>query len=253
MNRVGQNMTSGSARRLSTILFAALLCGCASAAGKGDVAGGQAAGLSPEQCQAGARIEAAATEDRSYRIQPGDEVAIDFYLSPEFNDDVVVRPDGKLSLRVVGDMQAAGLTPPQLSAELDKAYSSELRSPGVTVHMKNTPGQRVYVEGEVTRPGTIVLQPGMTALQAVAEAGGLTDKANGSSVVLIRRDVCGTPRGSRLDLDSATNHPGGGDDAQLAARDVIVVPRSGIANIDRFIEQYVRGVLPIQPFMSVPL
>lgn len=247
-----KNIASTGARSLCVMLVA-LLCGCAGAAGRGDFAGGPRAGLSPEQCQAGASIQAAATEDRGYRIQPGDEVAIDFYLSPEFNDDVVVRPDGKVSLRVAGDVQAAGLTPAQLSAELNKAYSSELRAPGVTAHMKNTPGQRVYVQGEVTRPGTIVLQPGMTALQAIAEAGGPTDKADGGSVVLIRTDACGTPSGSRLDLDSATAHPGNGDDAQLAARDVIVVPRSRIANIDRFVEQYVRGLLPIQPNLSLPL
>jgi protein involved in polysaccharide export with SLBB domain len=206
--------------------------------------------MSATQCLAGATIHEAAADDHRYLIRRGDELALDFYLSPEFNDDVVVRPDGKVSLRLVGDVQAADLTPPQLVDELDRAYSTELRSPSIAVHVKNSPGRRVYVEGEVTKPGAIMLQPGMTTLQAIAEAGGLTDSAGADQAILIRRDACGSAEGSKIDLGRAVNKPDHGDDLALLPADILVIPRSKIADVDLFVKQYIRDVLPIQPYLA---
>ena len=195
------------------------------------------------------------SDDHRYLIHRGDELTVDFYMSPEFNDDVVVRPDGKVSLRLVGDVQAADLTPAQFSDELDQAYSRELRSPNISVHLKNSPGRRVYVEGEVVKPGAIILQPGMTTLQVIAEAGGLTESAGGDQAILIRRDACGSPQGSSIDLSRAANKPDHGDDLALLPSDILVIPRSKIANADLFVKQYIRDLLPIQPYLagSAPL
>jgi protein involved in polysaccharide export with SLBB domain len=211
--------------------------------------------LSPEQCMAGAQIDEAATisaPDGSYLIQPGDQLSIEFYLNPEFNDEVTVRPDGKLTLRIIGDIKAWGLTPAQLAQGLDKAYLSELRSPDAVVHVKNMPSRQVYVQGQVAKPGAFPLEAGMTAVQAVSEAGGLTDDAGGEAV-LIRRDLCGQPTGIRIKLANAIAHPDQDDDAALMPRDVIVVPRSAIGSVDLFVKQYIQGLMPIPPYMSVPL
>ncbi len=156
-----------------------------------------------------------------------------------------------ITLRVVGDIKAWGLTPAQLSQRLDQAYQSELRSPDAVVHVKNMPSRQVYVQGQVNKPGAFPLETGMTAVQAVSEAGGLTDQA-GDDAVLIRRDLCGEPTGIRIKLAKALEHPEANQDAALMPRDVIVVPRSGIANVDLFVKQYIQGILPIPPYMSFP-
>jgi protein involved in polysaccharide export with SLBB domain len=189
--------------------------------------------------------------DGSYLIQPGDQLNIEFYLNPEFNDDVTVRPDGLITLRIVGDVKAWGLTPAQLAVNLDHAYSSELRSPDAVVHVKNMPNREVYVEGQVLKPGAFPLEGGMTTIQAISEAGGLTDEA-ANHAVLIRRDACGQPSGIKIDVKDAMKHPEHDQDLALMPRDVIVVPRSKIANVDLFVKQYIQGLIPIPPYLSFP-
>ena len=205
--------------------------------------------MSAEQCEANATIEASASQE-GYRIQPGDQLGLDFYMNSEFNDTVTVNPDGKVTLRMVGPIQAAGLTPDQLAVSIDKAYSTELRNPGAVVHVHNMPGRKVYVEGQVSKPGAFPLQPGMTMVQALALAGGVTDSADPQTAVLIRRDACGQPQGSKVDLASAINKPGTGADVVLMPRDIIVVPRSRIANADLWVKQHIRDVLPVEPYLS---
>ena len=239
---------------LALALCALALYGCSASASRGDTqngSGSKAANLSPEQCLNGAAIQTAA-DQQNYHIQPGDQLAINFYLNPEFNDEVPVSPDGKITLRLIGTIPAAGVTPSQLASQIDKDYLSELRSPGATVIVKNMPGRQVYVQGEVTRPGAFPLQPGMTAMQAIADAGGTTQDAADNSVVLIRRDACGRPTGERLDLASAVSDPSKGDDAALMPYDVLVVPRSRIANMDLFVQHYIRNLMPIEPYLAFP-
>lgn len=228
------------------------VCGCSASASRGDTkAGAQVARLSPEQCLNGAAIQTS-NDERNYHIQPGDDLALTFYLNPEFNDEVPVSPAGKITLRLIGTIQAAGLTPSQLADQVNKGYLSELRSPDAAVVVKNMPGRQIYVQGQVAHPGAFPLQPGMTALQALADAGGTTPEAAENSVVLIRRDACGQPTGERLDMTTAVDDPGKGEDAALMPYDVLVVPRSRIANMDLFVKQYIRDLLPIEPYLSFP-
>ena len=211
----------------------------------------QASMISPESClESGGSFQAASLDNQGYRIQPGDQLAIDFYLNSEFNDNVSVQPDGRVVLRLVGPLQAAGLTPGQLSGQINQAYSKELKNPSATVHVQNMPNRQVFVQGQVNHPGAFPLQPGMTAMQAIADAGGQTDEAELSNVVLIRRDACGRADGSKIDLASATDKPDKGDDVALMPRDTLVVPRSKIANMDLFVKQYIRDLLPVQPYLS---
>jgi len=230
--------------------------GCAPAAQRGDLTPGARArtgapALSPEQCEANAQIQRAAeAADDNYVIEPGDQLAIDFYLNPEFNDQVSVRPDGSITLRMVGDLHAAGLTPVALSNEIDRSYLKELKSPDAVVHVKSMPSRQIYVQGEVTKPGAFPLDSGMTMLQAISEAGGVTKDAN-DVAVLIRRDACGVPHALKVDLAAATKNPEGDDDAALMSRDIVVVPPSTIANMDRFVEHYIRGLLPVNPYLGV--
>jgi polysaccharide export outer membrane protein len=249
-------MQTVSIAPLALALCALVACGCsasASSASRGDTkaaAAPQATNLSPEQCLNGAVIQTS-NDQQGYHIQPGDQLGITFYLNPEFNDEVPVSPDGRITLRLIGAIAAAGMTPSELAGQIDKDYLSELRSPDAAVIVKNMPGRQVYVQGQVNRPGAFPLEPGMTALQALADAGGLTPEAADDNVVLIRRDACGRPTGERLDLASAADNPGKGEDAALMPYDVLVVPRSRIANMDLFVKQYIRDLLPVQPYLSM--
>jgi polysaccharide biosynthesis/export protein len=241
---------------LLAVLCALSFAACATESGqRGDQPGrgdaSQVAMVSPEQCvENGATFNFVTLDGAGYRIQPGDQLAIDFYLNSEFNDNVSVQPDGRIVLRLVGPLQAAGLSSGQLSTEINQAYAKELKNPSATVHVQNMPSRQVFVEGQVNHPGSFSLQPGMTATQAIANAGGQTDEAELANVVLIRRDACGRADGSKLDLASATTTPDKGEDVMLMPHDTLVVPRSKIANMDLFVKQYIRDLLPVQPYLS---
>jgi len=229
------------------------LAACSGSKDRGDVPEWRqsaAVGDSSGQCEPGVTP---AADEHHFLIMPGDELTLDFYLSPEFNDDVIVRPDGKISLKLVGDEQAAGMTPADLGKKLAQAYSRELRDPQISVHIKNSPSRRVYVQGEVQHPGAFVLQPGETAEQAIVEAGGFAETAAPNSVVLIRRDACGRTLGSKLALSKVIDHPNSEEDALLAPSDILYVPKSTIANMDLFMKQYVQGLLPIAPSAYIPV
>jgi protein involved in polysaccharide export with SLBB domain len=194
----------------------------------------------------------AAADDgpRLYRIQPNDQLDVSFYLSPELHQALTVRPDGNISMPIAGNVRAEGLTPGELEKSIDQLYSQELRDPKSTVRIDKSPWQVVYVEGQVAKPGAVPLQPGMTAIQAIAASGGLTDAAGASKVVLIRRDACGNARGERLQLDKVLNQKDNEEDVALLPADLLIVPRSGIAQFDLNIKQYVRDAMPLETVLA---
>lgn len=228
---------------------AVFLAACAAKSSHGDLRGAQDPGqVSPEACVATALLQRTQARDGSYLIQPGDDLTITFYLNSEFNQDVIVRPDGRVSLQIVGTVQASGLTPQQLADNLDRSYLQELRDPGVTVTIKNMPSRQIFVEGEVSHPGAFPVDSGMTALQAVAAAGGFTPDAS-EKVVLIRRDACGQLARSEIDLASVTK-ASASDDQVLQSRDVIVATPSAIAKADQWVDHYLRRLMPVQPYVA---
>jgi len=235
--------------KLSVVAFlccAQLWMGCAAKnAEESDVRGATTAAVSPA-CD----IAAAADEPRAYRIQPNDQLDISFYLSPELHQNLTVRPDGDIALPIAGSIHAQGLTPGELEKSIDQLYSQELRDPKSTVRIDKSPSQVVYVEGQVSKPGAVPLQPGMTAIQAIAASGGLTDGAGTDKVVLIRRDACGNPHGEALQLDKALNQKNNEEDVALLPADLLIVPRSGIAQFDLNMKQYVRDAMPLETVIA---
>ncbi len=233
------------------------LLGCSSSASREEakIASPHPALLTPEQCEANAAIQKAALyTDTTSLIQPGDQLAIDFYLSPEFSTKVTVGLDGNVSLPVAGVVHAAGLTPAQFAAVLDKAYEKELREPNATVHIIGTPGRQVYIGGEVMHPGAFPLLPGMTALQAIVTAGGFTEYANKKKVLLVRRDACGIVHSEILNLQAAMAHPDSGEDATLASRDLVLVTPKKIQAVNQWARHYIQNMVPFsfEPYMMVP-
>jgi polysaccharide export outer membrane protein len=135
------------------------------------------------------KAHTAATNDRNYVIGAQDVLAVDVWKERELTRTVEVRPDGKISLPLLNDIQAAGLTPMQLAANITDGLKKFITDPQVTVIVTQINSQRVYILGEVTRPGAYPLLPGMNVLQALASAGGFTMFANTKKIYVLRQQV----------------------------------------------------------------
>lgn len=186
------------------------------------------------------------TATSEYLIQPGDDLDIRFFYNPELNDQQIVRPDGRIGLQLVGEQVVAGKSPRQVEQELRGKYERDLRQPEIAVILRAYGGQKAYVDGEVTKPGMIDLAGGRTILQAVAEAGGVKPTGTLTDVIVIRR----TPEGKvavPINMKAALEGSDVGQDISLKPYDVVFVPRSGVADVNLFIEQYFRNNVPI-PF-----
>ena len=122
----------------------------------------------------------------SYVIQPGDVLDIQVWKEPEVSKTIPVRPDGKVSLPLVNDIQASGLTAGALTGDLTERLKKFISDPQVTVMVTEINSQRFYVMGEVTRGGTYPLLPGMTVLQGLSGAGGFTPFANPKKIYILR-------------------------------------------------------------------
>lgn len=129
-----------------------------------------------------------ATEDPSYVIGAQDVLDINVWKEPELTRTVPVRPDGQISLPLLNDVQAAGLTPSQLTAQITEELKKFVTNPQVTVIVSQINSQRVYILGEAARPGAYPLLPGMTVLQALSSAGGFTIFANMKKIYVLRQE-----------------------------------------------------------------
>ena len=179
-----------------------------------------------------------------YRIQVGDQLEIKFFYSPELNEQVIVRPDGRISLQLIPEIVAADLTLAMLAKQLTERYAADLNQPQVTIIVREFGMQRVFVDGEVGSPGMVPILGRMTALQAISRAGGMKDTARSTEVIVIRRGEADTPVAIRVDLKKARDGSQLAQDIDLAPLDIIYVPRSRIANVNLFVDQYIRKVLP---------
>ena len=131
---------------------------------------------------------AAAVADADYKIGPQDMVRVDVWKEPEISRTIPVRPDGKISLPLLNDVQAAGLTAIQLSNSIHDGLTKYLNNPQVTVTVTEINSRRVYVTGEVNRPGVLPLLPDMTVLQALSSAGGFTQFAKLKGIYVLRNE-----------------------------------------------------------------
>jgi polysaccharide biosynthesis/export protein len=197
---------------------------------------------------------ALAAPDPQYRIQPGDILDIKFFYNPLLNETALpVRPDGRITLQLVADVEVAGLTPEEARSLLIKKYeSSELRNVVVAVQVKAFGGQKIFVDGEVFRPGLFPLLGHITILQAIAQAGGMKETAQVDEVILIRRGPDNKPVAAKLDMQSVREGRDMTQDVLLAPYDIVFVPRTTIANIDIWVDQYIRRMLPFSLPSPIP-
>jgi polysaccharide biosynthesis/export protein len=156
-----------------------------------------------------------------YVIGAEDSLQITVWKEPTLSGTIPVRPDGMISLVLVGDLRAAGLTPMALSADISQRLKKYIQDPVVTVVVLGVNSQRIFTVGEVNKVGPVMLTPGMTPLQAIIAAGGLTQFAN-SKHIYILRTVGGKQQ--KIPFNYKTALKGDNQGVSLQPGDTIVVP-----------------------------
>jgi polysaccharide export outer membrane protein len=136
----------------------------------------------------GAAAPVAAALPPSFVIGVSDVLAITFWRDPRLSGDVVVRPDGRISLPLLNDVPAAGSTPEQLASVLEATAAKYIADADVTVIVKEIHSRRVFVVGQVTNPGMVVLSGDMNVLQLIAMSGGLLEYADKKNLVIVRTE-----------------------------------------------------------------
>jgi len=164
-----------------------------------------------------------ATENPDYSIAPDDVLIIDVWKEPEISRTVPVRRDGKISLPLLNDVQAAGLTPTQLSSEIVEKLRATVIHPQVTVIVAQMSSQRIYILGQVNRGGAYPLVPDMTAVQALSIAGGLTPFAKRRKIYVMRTEN-GETKMLPINYREVVNGRQPQQNIQLKPGDTIVVP-----------------------------
>jgi polysaccharide biosynthesis/export protein len=156
-----------------------------------------------------------------YVIGPQDSLQITVWKEPTLSGTVPVRPDGMISMVLVGDLPAAGLTPMALGADISQRLKKYIQEPVVTVVVLGVDSQRIFLVGEVAKVGPLMLTPGMTTLQAIVSAGGLTQFANSKRIYILRK-VEGKEQKMPFNYKQALK--GDNQGVSLLPGDTIVVP-----------------------------
>jgi len=224
--------------------------------------------------------EAIAKTGYSKTLKPNDYFDLRFLYNPELNIGVRIQSNGKVSLPLVGEVQAANLTPSQLRQNLIEAYSRDIRRPdivvltgtntgafpndiaaksihtqgnSINVAVVKSGGQWIYVAGQVSAPKAVAWEGHLTVLQAIAAAGGKTDKADMSRVVIVRRGPFEQAQWMQTDLVSPMEGKDLKNDVALRSGDVVVVPMSGIAQLGVFVQQVLRDLNPMYGTYNISL
>jgi polysaccharide biosynthesis/export protein len=185
-----------------------------------DTAGAPAAARPATSAPSPARAAAAALPP-DYRLTVGDKLRVEVYKDPQLSQSLQVRPDGKITLPLIGDTSAAGLTSIELRDQIATALKEYVTNPVVTVIVVETVPPVVYVMGEVATPGAVPLTGSMSVLQALAMAGGFRDFANTKDIRVLRRTHGGI---QTIAFNYKTAVKGDGNPVLLQAGDTVIVP-----------------------------
>jgi len=162
-------------------------------------------------------------QDANYTVKPGDVLSISVWKEPDLQKETLVRPDGSFSFPLVGEVDAKGKTVSDLTKTMSQRLTKYISDPVVTVSIQEIKGNKVYVIGQVNRPGEFIMNPSVDVMQALSMAGGTTPFASLGDIVVLRRTTAGKQsipfryndvvKGRRMDQN-----------IDLQAGDVVVVP-----------------------------
>jgi len=170
-----------------------------------------------------------------YLLRPSDVLQLTFPITPEFDQTISVQPDGFVNLRGVGDLYIAGKSVPEFSEALHKLYGNFLNDPIINIEMKDFEKPYFTAGGEFGKPGKYELRGDTTVAEAVAIAGGFTEKAKHSEVLVFRKVPGGWEAGKRLDVKLMLANADLGEDLHLRPGDLIYVPKNKLSKIKEFI------------------
>jgi polysaccharide export outer membrane protein len=166
-------------------------------------------------------IPSAAPSD--YVIGPDDVLVVVFWRQKDLSAEVMVRPDGKVTLPLLNDVHAAGLTPDQLRQSLIEKARPFIEEPTATVVVKQVNSRKVFITGSVVKPGPYALTNSMTVLQLIAVAGGLQEFTKGKNIAIMRTEN-GRPVAYRFNYEDVRNRKNLRQNIELNPGDTIVVP-----------------------------
>ncbi len=179
-----------------------------------------------------------------YRLGFGDVVEVKFFNNSEYNEIVAVRPDGKITLQRIGDVDVVGMAVSRLDSIITNNYSEILVNPEATVIVREFGGQSVYVMGEVMHPGRYDITKGMSLLRAITTAGGPLHSAKMNSIVLVRGDDRINLTAERINLMPTSLESVLDNDVHIQPYDLIYVPKTFIADLEAFASHIYKIVLP---------
>ena len=191
-------------------------------------------------------------DDYAYRIGPGDELSLQFLVNPDLDAKVIVGPDGRGVFPLISGFHVEGLTVEQANDALTREFATALRRPDVQTMITTYGAAQIYVGGEVHTAGVYPIKGELTPAQAVMVAGGFLPTARTGKVVVIRQRP-GDRQFLRRVLDEKDLLERGRNDGGFAVLpgDLVFVPRSNIAEVDLFVQQYITGVLPFSTSAGV--
>lgn len=159
----------------------------------------------------------------SYLVEAGDLLGIIVWKNEELSGDITVRPDGKITIPLIGDIIAGGMTTDNISFQIEMKLKEFIEAPFVTVTVREANSNLVYVLGEVANPGVYIIRGSLTVLQVIALAGGFTEFANREKMVLIRLEK-GVQKKFSLSYKGIIKSPEGGGNMLLSRGDTLVIP-----------------------------
>jgi len=176
-------------------------------------------------------------------LRSGDEIELKFYYTPELDITQTVRPDGKISLQLIGEIDVLGKGPSELREELLKLYIPHLKKPEIAVIVRSLLNRRVYVGGQVTTPGVIEMLGEIDVLEAIMEAGGfLLPEAEFRNVIVIRHKE-GQRYAYSVNLEDSLKGKGS-QPFYLQPRDIVYVPRTKITKVGQWVDQHINKLMP---------
>ena len=181
---------------------------------------------SPAATQSAQNVEASAAKahDNSFVIGNDDVLAINVWKEPDVSRSIPVRSDGKISLPLVGEVQATGRTPLKLEEEIAARLKNYIAEPEVTVIVQQINSQKFNILGMVNKPGSYVINNSATVLDAIALAGGFRDFAKQKSIYILRQDADGSQTRLPFNYKEVVKGKNSGQNIKLQPRDTIVVP-----------------------------
>lgn len=187
-----------------------------------------------------------ALSQSSYVLKAGDDLEIAFFYNPELNQHALIRPDGRISMPLLGELQAEGMTVKGLTDTLQTAYEPQLKRASLNIQVRSLPNQVIFVGGEVEHPGVFALRgTSPTALQALIEAGGMKESAVHGGVTVLRKGTAGAVEMHTLSFRHRKGEVADGASFPLQPLDVLIVSESRISKIDRVMDQYVKRLSPV--------